>query len=109
LDLNEAAGFLRMNAETLRRKAKSGEIPGAKVGKQWVFIDEDLAAYIRSQYASPRQTVRVTDRCLKEVRPCRSTVAVARGGSALRPPTATEYNEALGLRTEQKRNTSTIS
>lgn len=50
LDLKQAAAFLKMHPVTLQGKAKSGEIPGAKPGKSWVFIDEDLAQYIRSQY-----------------------------------------------------------
>ena len=50
LDLKQAADFLKMHPVTLQGKAKTGEIPGAKPGKSWVFIDEDLANYIRSQY-----------------------------------------------------------
>jgi hypothetical protein len=50
LDLKQAAEFLKMHPVTLQCKAKAGEIPGAKPGKSWVFIDEDLANYIRSQY-----------------------------------------------------------
>ena len=50
LDLKQAAAFLKMHPVTLQGKVKAGEIPGAKPGKNWVFIDEDLANYIRSQY-----------------------------------------------------------
>ena len=50
LDLKEAAAFLKMHPQTLRSKAVSGEIPGAKPGKKWVFIEEDLVEYVRSQY-----------------------------------------------------------
>lgn len=59
LDLNDAASLLKMHRQTLRQKAKSGEVPGAKIGKQWVFIKEDLVSYIRSQYASPRSRSQV--------------------------------------------------
>ena len=48
LNLREAAAFLKMHPVTLQGKAKVGDIPGAKPGKSWVFIDEDLANYIRS-------------------------------------------------------------
>ena len=41
LDLKQAAEFLKMHPVTLQCKAKAGEIPGAKPGKSWVFIDED--------------------------------------------------------------------
>jgi hypothetical protein len=50
LDLKQAAVLLKMHPVTLQSKAKAGKIPGAKPGKSWVFIDEDLANYIRSQY-----------------------------------------------------------
>ena len=57
LALIEAAEFLKMHPEELRKKAKAGFIPGAKAGKRWVFIDEDLVAYLRSRYALPRQAL----------------------------------------------------
>ncbi|WP_331838576.1 helix-turn-helix domain-containing protein [Ferriphaselus amnicola] len=59
-NLWEAANYLRMHPEELRRRAKLGEIPGAKVGKCWVFILQDLVEHIRSLYPSKRQEVRVT-------------------------------------------------
>ena len=49
-DLEEAAAFLKMSPEALRRKAKAREIPGAKVGKCWCFYKPDLVAYLRSRY-----------------------------------------------------------
>ena len=42
LNLKQAAVFLKMHPVTHQSKAKAGEIPGAKPGKSWVFIDEDL-------------------------------------------------------------------
>ena len=96
LDLKEAARFLNMNPESLRQKAKAGTVPGAKVGKSWVFIEEDLADYIRSQYASSWQAVRVTE---KEVKLCHSTVErkTAFGGCASRHPVDAEYANLLEL------------
>ncbi len=51
LDLIEAAQFLRMSPAVLRQKAKRGIIPGAKPGKRWVFLERELAAYLRSLYS----------------------------------------------------------
>lgn len=48
LNLQEAAAFLKMHPEELRRRAKSGRIPAAKAGRSWVFIDIDLADWLRS-------------------------------------------------------------
>ncbi len=57
LGLKEAAAFLRMNPEALRQKAKAGVIPGAKPGKRWVFLEDDLAEYIRSAYGAMAHTI----------------------------------------------------
>jgi excisionase family DNA binding protein len=53
LDLTEAADFLKMTREGLRRKAARGEIPGGKPGKRWCFREDDLAEYLRSLYPTP--------------------------------------------------------
>lgn len=50
LNLAEAASFLIMAPETLRRKVQAREIPATKTGKGWFFLDEDLIFYIRSNY-----------------------------------------------------------
>jgi len=36
-DLKEAAIFLKMTTEGLRRKIAKGEIPASKIGKRWIF------------------------------------------------------------------------
>ena len=55
LDLKQAAQFLRLHPEELRQRAKRGLIPRAKVGRSWVFIEDDLVQYVRSLYAVPRK------------------------------------------------------
>ena len=47
LTLEEAALWLKMHPHTLERKARAGLLPGAKPGRRWVFIEEDLAEWIR--------------------------------------------------------------
>lgn len=96
LSLGEAAAFLRVHPEELRRRAKLGQIPGAKVGRAWVFVDEDLVAYLRSLYAQPRQALRVTLR--KEVE-CHFASEAVSGGSMLSPQSGNEYADLLGLQT----------
>lgn len=49
LGLTEAAALLRMSEDALMRKARAGIVPGAKVGRQWVFVRDDLIALIREQ------------------------------------------------------------
>jgi len=75
LDLKQAAAFLKMHAEEVRRRARMGQMPGAKAGKRWVFIEDDLVAYLRSRYSSPRQAL-VGDRSDQ----CQSTNAERCGG-----------------------------
>ncbi len=96
MDLNQAAKFLRMHPEVLRQKTKAGRIPGAKPGKCWVFLEDDLADYVRSQYASQRQATRAT--CNEEVTLCRYDVEKKSGGSTSRHQMDKEYAEALGLK-----------
>ena len=50
LDVAGAADYLRMSKDAVMRKARSGEIPGAKLGKRWVFIKKDLKDAIRRSY-----------------------------------------------------------
>jgi hypothetical protein len=61
LNLREAAAFLHMHPEEVRTRTKRGIIPGAKIGRCWVFIDTDLAEFIRSQYPVRRQALPVRD------------------------------------------------
>ena len=60
LDLHEAAAFLRMHPEEVRTRAKRGLIPGAKPGRSWVFLESDLAEFLRSLYPVRRQALQVT-------------------------------------------------
>jgi hypothetical protein len=100
IDLPGAASFLKMHPEEVRRRARLGQLPGAKAGKRWVFIVEDLAAYLRSLYAAPRQALRVTLR--KEVSDCHSINAEVRGGFDSPLQAASELDALLGLTTKPK-------
>ena len=99
-DLAEAASFLRMNAEELRQRAKAGRIPGAKIGRRWVFLEDDLVAHVRALYSHPRQALQVTPR--KELE-CHFANAAVSGGSTSSLPTGSEYEDLLGLPTKPKR------
>ena len=50
-DINQAAEFLGAHKETVRRLVAIGKIPGVKIGRGWVFIEQDLVIYLRSKYA----------------------------------------------------------
>ena len=49
LDLLEAADFLQCERTHALALAGSGQLPGAKIGRRWVFIEEDLAEYLRAE------------------------------------------------------------
>ena len=93
LDLSEAATFLRMHPEEVRRRVKIGLIPGAKAGRAWVFIDEDLADWLRSRYAQGVEAIRLR----KGVDLCHSTNADRHGGLTSSLQAESEYAGLLGL------------
>ena len=44
----QAADFLHIHKNTVQKRAYSGEIKGYKPGRRWVFLEEDLIAYLKS-------------------------------------------------------------
>lgn len=105
LTLEDAAHFLHLHPAVLRRKARKGEIPAAKPGKRWVFLENDLVAYLRALYAARGQAP--LSGCTEES-VCHFSNAAPSGGLISPRPTATAYATLLGLATESKhRNTTT--
>jgi excisionase family DNA binding protein len=48
LNVDQAAEFLGFSAYTVREKARSGEIPGRKVGREWRFSRDQLLEWLRT-------------------------------------------------------------
>ncbi|WP_260706539.1 helix-turn-helix domain-containing protein [Edaphobacter flagellatus] len=48
LDSQQAADLMGVHPETVKRRARSGEIPGMKLGKVWRFRASGLETYIRN-------------------------------------------------------------
>jgi len=107
LSLHEAAAFLKMHPEEVRRRAKMGVIPGAKAGRAWVFLEDDLADWLRSLYAKPRQALQVILK--KEVTECPSSNAKTPGMSTLSHLAENEYASLLGLPTKPSHRNFTTS
>src|SRR5262245_484025 len=104
--LKQAAAYLRIHPEELRRRAKAGSVPGAKVGRAWVFLEEDLAGYLRSLYGLRRQALQVTpDK--EEV--CHFASVAGSGGSTSLPNGGSEYADLLELPTRTSRKNSTTN
>lgn len=52
LDAIEAAALLRIHPNTLKKKARLGEIPGRHIGKYWRFRVSDLNDWVWCQERS---------------------------------------------------------
>lgn len=48
LDIDECADFLKINRTAASEMAVAGDLPGARVGSAWVFLEEDLVDYLRT-------------------------------------------------------------
>jgi len=46
LTAQEAAAYLRLCLDSIKRKARANELPAFKVGRQWRFRKADLDAWI---------------------------------------------------------------
>ena len=77
-DINEAADFLKIDRSTALELASVGTLPGAKVGRAWVFMEDELVAYLRDATRKQTQTrranaeaSRVLEQAQREPRPRR--------------------------------------
>ena len=50
LTLRAAAALLDVHPNAVRAHAREGKLPGAKVGRDWRFLEADLVAWMRAQY-----------------------------------------------------------
>ncbi|MCZ2115224.1 MAG: helix-turn-helix domain-containing protein [Anaerolineae bacterium] len=106
LTLTEAAAFLKLHPEELRARAKAGQIPGAKAGRRWVFIEDDLASYLRSLYAPNRQALQVSS---KGISTWHFSNAARRGGLISPRQQESELDKLLKQRTGTKPRSTTTS
>ena len=107
LGLKQAAVFLHMSASSVQKKAKAGLIPAAKPGKNWVFVQDDLVAYLRSLYAGRGQAP--LSGSSEEKSLCHYSNAVKPGGLISQLQTEREYADLLGLPEENSRRSTTTN
>lgn len=94
LNLEEAAELLKIHPVTLSCKAAQGVIPGARVGKRWVFVKVDLIEHIRAQYMlQALQGVTMEKSSWHSSKEKTHQI----GGSKSRQPMDDAYSKALGL------------
>lgn len=48
-DLIECAEFLKVDRNTAMKLAGTGELPGAKIGRAWVFLEDDVVTFLRKK------------------------------------------------------------
>ena len=46
LTAKEAAAYLKLSVETVKAKARAGQMPAAKIGREWRFSQRQLLAWI---------------------------------------------------------------
>lgn len=55
LGVEEAAALLRAETSTVMQFARRGDLPGTRIGKGWVFLREDVIAFLRQQITNDTQ------------------------------------------------------
>jgi excisionase family DNA binding protein len=101
MDLQQAAVLLKLPPETLRRKALSGEVPGRKVGKKWLFVEEHLGDFISRRRPAAPPVLQLINGGLStpgKLSLCQSTKEKISGGYNLPWQTEREYKNLLGLK-----------
>mgnify|MGYP000161401080 FL=1 len=96
LDLFGASTVLKLHPNTVRCKARNGEIPASKQGRRWIFIEDDLVKMIRSDYSSKWQVSHKQENTL-----CGSTKEMTSTTQTTRS-TDEEYENLLRLPAEVK-------
>lgn len=96
----EVASMLKKHVVTVREMAVAGRIPAAKVGGDWLFLEDDLVAYIRAQY----KQAPVPSSCLSTSSPVRPT------GTRTSPSLVKlDYVDRLAQRIAKTRSASTTN
>jgi hypothetical protein len=49
LDLDAVAALFHAEAETIVQYARTGELPGTRIGKGWIFLREDALGFLRQR------------------------------------------------------------
>lgn len=95
LDLAQAAAMLFAEPETVSKLARCGELPGTQVGKGWVFMRDDVLAFLRIRIARDTEQRR---RKSEAVGTALAIAAPARPSRRRKPP---ELPQLPGMRVNQ--------
>ncbi len=67
MDLQTAAAYLGAKTETISQLARKGELPGAQIGKGWIFLREDVLDFLRRRIAAETEARRALRESESEV------------------------------------------
>lgn len=99
-DINECAEFLKIERTHALKLAGEGKLPGAKVGKSWVFLEDDLIAYlsalVQNQMRERQSAVDADDRLGRTISQRDSGIS-GRGRKSREKPTLPELPSSLKL------------
>jgi excisionase family DNA binding protein len=57
MTLKEAAEYLNVHSDTLRRRAKNGTIPAFKIGTDWRFYQSSIENWIKEMEEAHKNSV----------------------------------------------------
>ena len=52
LGVEEVVGLMRTETATVMQFARRGELPGTRIGNSWLFLREDVMAFLRTRIAT---------------------------------------------------------
>lgn len=50
LTIEQAADMLHLNPQVVRQYLREGKLPGAKIGRHWRIVEDDLSAFMRASH-----------------------------------------------------------
>ena len=57
LTIDEAAEYLKITPNVLRRWVRDGKLVGVKLGNHWRIYEDDLQAFLEAQKHKPKKPV----------------------------------------------------
>ena len=70
LDLQGVAALFKAEPETIAQYARTGELPGTKMGKSWVFLRDDVSAFLRQRIVEETEMRRGSrDKWMRKAQP----------------------------------------
>ena len=85
-DINEVADFLKVDRTTALQLAADGVLPGAKVGRAWVFLEDELVNYLRDVTRAQTQGRRAQIEACNALRIAQPPLSRTAGSRRRTPP-----------------------